>query len=113
VNFFGQEINTGMIFLGLIMGDHSKSGINTMFNTGTIVGFSANVFGGDFPPKFIPSFGWGGASGISEYDLEKALEVAKRVMQRRNVKLTPAYEELFRHIHEITREEREPYLSSR
>ncbi len=113
VNFFGQEINTGMIFLGLIMGDHSKSGINTMFNTGTIVGFSANVFGGDFPPKFIPSFGWGGASEISEYDLEKALEVAKRVMQRRNVKLTPAYEELFRHIHEITREEREPYLSSR
>ena len=113
VNFFGQEINTGMIFLGLIMGDHSKSGINTMFNTGTIVGFSANVFGGDFPPKFIPSFGWGGASGITEYDLEKALEVAKRVMQRRNVKLTPAYEKLFRHLYEITRNEREPYLSSR
>ena len=112
VNFFGQEINTGMIFLGLIMGDHSKSGINTMFNTGTIVGFSANVFGGDFPPKFIPSFGWGGASGITEYDLEKALEVAKRVMQRRNVKLTPAYEKLFRHLYEITRNEREPYLSS-
>ena len=113
VNFFGQEINTGMIFLGLIMGDHSKSGINTMFNTGTIVGFSTNVFGGDFPPKFIPSFGWGGASGITEYDLEKALEVAKRVMQRRNVKLTPAYEKLFRHLYEITRNEREPYLSSR
>ncbi len=113
VNFFGQEINTGMIFLGLIMGDHSKSGINTMFNTGTIVGFSANVFGGDFPPKFIPSFGWGGASGITEYDLEKALEVAKRVMQRRNVKLTSAYEKLFRHLYEITRNEREPYLSFR
>ncbi len=106
VNFFGTEIDTGMTFLGLIMGDHSKAGINTMFNTGTIVGFSANVYGGDFPPKFIPSFTWGGAKGLTIYKLDKALEVAKRVMQRRNVELTPVYQNLFEFIYELTEMER-------
>jgi hypothetical protein len=66
------------------MGDHSKSGINTMFNTGTTVGVCANIFGGGFPPTYIPSFSWGGAEGLEEFRLNKAFEVAERVMARRN-----------------------------
>lgn len=79
---------TGLQFCGLFMGDHSKCGINTMFNTGTVVGVSANVFGGGFPRNFIPSFSWGGASGFSTYQLGKALDTAVRVMARRNIPLT-------------------------
>ena len=65
------------------MGDHSKCGINTMFNTGTVVGVNANVFGPGFPRNFIPSFSWGGANGFRTYELPKAIEVAKEVFQRR------------------------------
>ena len=86
----GKAIETGMMFFGLIMGDHSKTGINTMFNTGTIVGVSANVFGADFPPKFIPSFSWGGNRWLLTYSFDKSIEVAKRVMERRKVKLEEA-----------------------
>ena len=74
-------------FFGLIMGDHSKTGINTMFNTGTVVGVSANVFGADFPPKFIPSFSWGGNRWLLTFSFEKSMEVAQRVLERRNLKL--------------------------
>ncbi len=74
---------TGQQFCGLIMGDHSKCGINTMFNTGTVVGVFANIFGSGFPRNFIPSFAWGGASGFSTYQTPKAFEVAELVMQRR------------------------------
>jgi len=74
---------TGLQFCGLIMGDHSKSGINTMFNTGTVVGVSSNVFGSGFPRTFIPSFQWGGAGGFTEYNMEKAFATAERVLQRR------------------------------
>lgn len=74
---------TGLQFHGLIMGDHGKAGINTMFNTGTVMGFSTNVFGAGFPPTFLPSFGWGGPQGLSTYRLEKAIETATRVMKRR------------------------------
>lgn len=81
---------SGLQFCGLIMGDHSKCGINTMFNTGTTVGVSANVFDSGFPPKHIPSFGWGGSSGFEEYKLEKMFEVAQSVMERRDVELTDA-----------------------
>ncbi|MBL7801220.1 MAG: GlmU family protein [Chitinophagales bacterium] len=80
--------DTGMQFHGLIMGDHAKSGINTMFNTGSVVGVSANVFGSDFPPKFIPSFSWGGAQWLRTFTFEKALEVAERMMERRGIKLS-------------------------
>ena len=69
------------------MGDHSKCGINTMFNTGTVVGVSANIFGGDFPPKFIPSFSWGGAKWLRTFSFDKSLEVAARMMERRGLKL--------------------------
>ena len=79
---------TGLQFCGLMMGDHSKCGINTMFNTGTVVGVSANVFGSGFPRNFIPSFSWGGHSGLSTYLTKKAFEVAQVVMKRRGVEFT-------------------------
>lgn len=80
---------TGKQFCGLILGDHSKCGINTMFNTGTVVGVSANIYGGGFPRNFIPSFGWGGAAGMTTYRTAKAFETAERVMERRGKELTP------------------------
>jgi len=78
-------INTGLQFCGLIMGDHSKCGINTMFNTGTAVGVNANIFGSGFPRNFIPSFSWGGAQGLTTFTVPKAFEVAEKVMERRNM----------------------------
>ncbi len=89
---------TGLQFCGLIMGDHSKCGINTMFNTGTVVGVSANIFGAGFPRNFIPSFTWGGAQGMSVYRIEKAFETMELVMDRRGIKLTDTDREMFRHI---------------
>jgi hypothetical protein len=81
-------VDTGLQFCGLFMGDHSKCGINTMFNTGTVTGVNANIFGGGFPPTFIPSFSWGGSEGFEKYQFNKAIEVAKRVMERRNLQLS-------------------------
>lgn len=86
----GKAADTGLVFCGLFMGDHAKSGINTMFNTGTVVGVSANVFGGDFPPKFIPSFSWGNQRWLRTYELDKALEVAEKMMERRDIKISAA-----------------------
>lgn len=103
VNINGKDVDTGSMFVGLIMGDHSKCSINTMFNTGTICGISSNIFGSGFPPKNIPSFSWGGSDSFTEYNFEKALEVAKIVMKRRDVEFTTADEKLFRHVFEITR----------
>ena len=84
----GNMEDTGLQFCGLIMGDHSKTGINTMLNTGTTVGVCANIFGGDFPAKFIPSFSWGGADRFVDFKMEKAKEVAERMMARRKVLFT-------------------------
>ncbi|MCS5663354.1 MAG: GlmU family protein [Flavobacteriales bacterium] len=81
----GRFAHTGLQFCGLIMGDHSKCGINTMFNTGTVVGVSANIFGTGFPRNFIPSFSWGGPQGQSTYQTTKVFEVAEKVMERRNL----------------------------
>lgn len=75
--------NSGLQFAGLIMGDHSKCGINTMFNTGTVVGINCNIFGADFQPKHIPSFAWGGSAGFKTYHLRKANQVARAVLERR------------------------------
>ena len=80
-----KMLDTGLQFCGLIMGDHSKCGINTMFNTGTVVGVGANIFGGGFPPTHIPSFSWGGAVGMEEYKFDKMIETANRVYARRNL----------------------------
>lgn len=95
-------IKTGLQFCGLIMGDHSKCGINTMFNTGTVVGVSANIFGDGYPRNFIPSFSWGGAAGLSVYKTEKAFETMNYVYERRGMKLTDTELDIFRHIFEIT-----------
>ncbi|BDS12301.1 GlmU family protein [Aureispira anguillae] len=89
---------TGLQFCGLIMGDHSKAGINTMFNTGTVVGVSSNIFGGDFPRKFIPSFSWGSSKGFVTYKMDKVLETAKRVMARRGKVLDEIEEDILKHI---------------
>lgn len=87
---------TGLQFMGLFMGDHSKCGINTMFNTATIVGVSSNVFGADFPPKFIPSFTWG-TKGDS-YNFEKAIESANNMMDRRGLSLSMAEISILKYI---------------
>ena len=79
---------TGLQFCGLVLGDHSKCGINTMFNTGTVVGISANIFGSGFPRNFIPSFSWGGASGFETYTPEKAYKTANLAMERRGLNLS-------------------------
>lgn len=78
-------VSTGLQFCGLIMGDHSKTGINTMFNTGTVVGINANVFGPGFQRNFVPSFSWGGTSGFNVYDIKKAIGVAEAVYKRRDL----------------------------
>lgn len=91
-------VKTGSQFCGLIMGDHSKCGINTMFNTGTVVGVSCNIFGAGFPRNFIPSFSWGGAGGFMDYSIDKALETAELVMQRRNIELTAEDKNIFEYI---------------
>jgi len=80
--------DTGLMFCGLMLGDHSKCGINMMFNTGTVVGVSASIFGDGYPRNFIPSFAWGGAAGFTTYQLNKALDTASKAMARRNVDLT-------------------------
>lgn len=81
---------TGLQFCGLVMGDHAKCGINTMFNTATVVGVGANVFGDGFPRTFIPDFSWGGASGQSTYQLDKMMDTVERVYARRDLRLSPA-----------------------
>jgi UDP-N-acetylglucosamine diphosphorylase / glucose-1-phosphate thymidylyltransferase / UDP-N-acetylgalactosamine diphosphorylase / glucosamine-1-phosphate N-acetyltransferase / galactosamine-1-phosphate N-acetyltransferase len=94
VTLGGTEVETGRMFLGALIGDHSKTGINTMLNTGTVVGVAANIFGGGFPPKSIPSFSWGGADGLEAFRLDRALELARTVMARRAVPFTEADEAL-------------------
>ncbi|AXO79797.1 glucose-1-phosphate thymidylyltransferase [Olleya aquimaris] len=94
---------TGLQFCGLMMGDHSKSGINTMFNTGTVVGVNSNVFGSGFPRNFIPSYSWGGASGFTTYLTSKAFEVAKVVMERRGIDFTAQDEAILTHVFEETK----------
>ncbi|MFZ4105091.1 GlmU family protein [Flavobacterium sp.] len=97
---------TGLQFCGLMMGDHSKCGINTMFNTGTVVGVSVNIFGAGFPRNFVPSFSWGGASGFSTYLTSKAFQTAKIVMARRNVEFTEEDVMILEHVFEATKKYR-------
>jgi UDP-N-acetylglucosamine diphosphorylase/glucosamine-1-phosphate N-acetyltransferase len=93
---------TGLQFCGLMMGDHSKCSINTMFNTGTVVGVNANIFGSGFPRNFIPSFSWGGHSGMTTYKTAKAFEVAKVVMSRRDIEFTETDAKIMEHVFEET-----------
>lgn len=92
---------TGLQFCGLMMGDHSKCGINTMLNTGTVVGVFANIFGAGFPRQFVPSFSWGGAAGFTDYKIDKAMEVARLVMERRSLPLTEEDKGILTHIYKL------------
>ena len=94
---------TGLQFCGLVMADHSKCAINTMFNTGTVVGVSANVFGAGFPRNFIPDFAWGGAQGFGTYALNKMLDTAALVFERRNKVLDKVEQDILSHVFEITK----------
>ncbi len=98
----GGFLNSGRQFCGLMMADHSKAGINTMFNTATVVGVSANVFGAGFPRNFIPSFAWGGADKWIQYRLNTAFEVAERMMERRGIELTDADRAILTKVHELS-----------
>jgi UDP-N-acetylglucosamine diphosphorylase/glucosamine-1-phosphate N-acetyltransferase len=92
---------TGLQFCGLFMGDHSKCGINTMFNTGTVVGVSANIFGSGFPRNFVPSFSWGGAQGFDTYTPAKAFQTAELVMQRRHIELSEDDKNILNYIYTL------------
>lgn len=98
----GRFKDTGLQFCGLIMGDHSKCSINMMFNTGTIVGVSANIFGSGFPRNFVPSFSWGGSQGVITYKLNKVFEVAELVIKRRGLSLTQEDKSILEEIFEKT-----------
>ena len=95
-------LGTGLQRFGLVMGDHSKCGINTMFNTGTLVGVFANIFGSGFPRTFIPSYSWGGHHGFTTYKVEKALETAKIVMERRNITLDEKEKNILENVYNQT-----------
>lgn len=99
-------VNTGLQFCGLMMGDHSKCGINTMFNTGSVIGVSSNIFGSGFPRNFVPSFSWGGASGFTEYKTNKVFEVADVVMKRRNLTFDAIEQRILEHVFEETKQYR-------
>jgi UDP-N-acetylglucosamine diphosphorylase/glucosamine-1-phosphate N-acetyltransferase len=94
----GEEVKTDTQFMGVCMGDHSKCGINTMFNTATVIGVSSNIFGAGFPAKFVPSFTWGGAEESVTFKLDKAIEYANNMMTRRGLQLTEAEVGILKHI---------------
>jgi UDP-N-acetylglucosamine diphosphorylase/glucosamine-1-phosphate N-acetyltransferase len=95
-------VGTGLTFCGLIMGDHSKCGINTMFNTGTVVGVNANIFGSGFPRNFVPSFSWGGAAGFTTYKVKDAFEVASKVFERRSMVFDETEQDILTHVFDLT-----------
>ncbi len=95
---------TGEIFVGTIMADHTKCGINTMFNTGTVIGVSSNIFGPGYQRNYIPSFVWGGTKGIRhDYNIDKAIEVAQAMEKRRNITMSEVDKDILRHVYNVTR----------
>ncbi|MFQ5512520.1 MAG: putative sugar nucleotidyl transferase [Candidatus Krumholzibacteriia bacterium] len=98
----GTIRETGRQFLGLIMGDHSKTGIGTLFNSGTVVGFNCNIFGTEMADKFVPSYSWGSGGALVEYQLEKALLTAQVVLERREIKFDDVYRHYFERIFELS-----------
>jgi len=102
----GRFAKTGLQFCGLMMGDHSKCGINSMFNTGTVIGVSANLFGSGFPRNFVPSFSWGGASGFTEYKTNKVFEVAETVMKRKDIIFDEKEQKILEYVFEETKKYR-------
>ena len=104
VNYLGKRVDLDMQFLGLIMGDHSKSSIGTLFNTATIVGACTNIFGPEMPSKFVPSFRWGNSEDSADYDIQKVFETAKHVMKRRGVNIDQNYENLIKNVFSLAKE---------
>jgi UDP-N-acetylglucosamine diphosphorylase/glucosamine-1-phosphate N-acetyltransferase len=98
----GDLTDTGLQFCGLMMGDHSKAGIGTLFNTGTVVDVCANIFGSGLPPNYIPSFSWGGSNGFATYRFDKAIETVQRVMQRRNIEPSQDDMEILLHVSQVS-----------
>jgi UDP-N-acetylglucosamine diphosphorylase/glucosamine-1-phosphate N-acetyltransferase len=102
----GGSVETGMMKVGSFLGDHVKTGIGTLLNTGTVVGAGSNLFGGDMPPSYVPPFSWGRGEHLTDFELEKFLEVAARVMARRGMELDLGTEDLLRRAWDLTRQER-------
>jgi UDP-N-acetylglucosamine diphosphorylase/glucosamine-1-phosphate N-acetyltransferase len=98
----GRFRSTGLQFAGLMMADHAKTGINTMFNTGTVVGVGANIFGAGFPRNFLPSFAWGGAQGIETFRFNKFVQTAEKVMERRGIALDEVEMAILQAVYEET-----------
>ena len=107
-----KGVKTGLTFCGLLMGDHSKCGINTMFNTGTVVGVSCNIWGGGFPEKFVPSFSWGGPDGMTTYSFARAADTANRMMARRGKALSAAESDVLQNVFDKTKAQRDLLHSS-
>jgi len=105
----GKFINTGTLKIGSFIGDHSKLGIGTLLNTGTVIGACSNIFSGGMPPKFVPSFSWGFTDAFTEFKFEKVIETAKKVMARREVEHTPEYTKLIKKVYELTARERKEW----
>ena len=95
-------IPTGLQFCGLMMGDHAKCAINTMFNTGTVAGVAANIFGAGFPRTSIPSFSWGGVSGYKTFTFDKAMEAAEAMMNRRNLEMSSGQKDILKEVFNLT-----------
>jgi len=108
----GHPVDTGLQFSGCVLGDHTKTGIGTTINTGSVFGVGCNVFGAGFPPKFIPSFIWGGPEQAEPYRLDKMLATARVVQSRRAVEMSAGYAQLLGEIYEMTREERTQFLEN-
>ncbi len=95
-------VPTGQTFFGTIMADHSKCGINTMFNTGTVIGVSSNIYGHGYQRNYIPSFAWGGTTGLKSYDVDKAIEVAEKMCQRRHIVMSQEDKSILRNVYTQT-----------
>jgi UDP-N-acetylglucosamine diphosphorylase/glucosamine-1-phosphate N-acetyltransferase len=106
VEIGGETIDTGSMYVGATIGDHSKTGILTALNTGTIVGTGCNLYGAVLHDKFVPSFTWGEGGAYVEYRLEKFLRVARSVMARRKMELSTAEESMLREAFSLTADER-------
>lgn len=110
--YSNKSVKTGLTFCGLLMGDHSKCGINTMFNTGTVAGVSCNIYGSGFPEKFIPSFSWGGSEGMVTYSFAKAMETAGRMMARRGKTLSKEETAMYQYLFDKTEAQRQTFNRS-
>ena len=106
VKLFNKMVNSGRMFLGMAIGDHSKTAINTTFMTGTVVGFGSNIVTSKYPPKFVPSFCWCINKGIVPYDVNTFIELAEKVMARRNITLTESEKVLYKTVYNLTEDER-------